>query len=51
MQLLDTLAAVGEVLSWLGLGLGAVLLAIALLMRLLEGPWEPVEIALIDRDG
>lgn len=51
MQLLDTLGAVGEVLSWLGLGLGALLLATALLIRLVEGQWVSVEIAVIDRDG
>ncbi|WP_101848287.1 hypothetical protein [Zhihengliuella sp. ISTPL4] len=51
MQLVDTLSVVGEVLAWIGLGIGAPLLIVALLIRLVEGQWVPVEIAVIDRDG
>lgn len=51
MQLVDTLSVVGEVLAWMGLGIGLPLLIVALLIRLVEGQWVPVEIAVIDRDG
>lgn len=51
VQLVDTLSVVGEVLSWIGLGIGVPLLIVALLIRLVEGQWIPVEIAVIDRDG
>lgn len=51
MQLVDTSAVVGEVLSWIGLGIGVPLLIVAMLIRLVEGQWVPVEIAVIDRDG
>nr|WP_314842288.1 hypothetical protein [uncultured Microbacterium sp.] len=51
MQALDTLALVGEVLSWIGLGIGLPLFLLSLLIRLIEGPWEDVEIAVIERDG
>lgn len=51
MQALDTLALVGEVLSWVGLGLGLPLLLLALLIRTVEGAWLPIEIAVIERDG
>lgn len=51
MPPVETLALVGEVLSWIGLGVGVPLLLIALLMRLAEGPWLPVDIAIIERDG
>lgn len=51
MQTLDTLALVGEVLSWVGLGLGLPMLLIAFLIRTIEGPWLPAEIAIIERDG
>ncbi|MFJ2542448.1 hypothetical protein [Microbacterium sp. NPDC087589] len=51
MQLIDTLALVGEVLSWVGLGVGLPLLLLALLIRTVEGAWLPVEIAVIERDG
>ncbi|MBC6495710.1 MULTISPECIES: hypothetical protein [unclassified Microbacterium] len=51
MQMLDTLALVGEVLSWVGLGLGLPMLLIGVLIRTIEGPWLPAEIAIIERDG
>ncbi|MCK2032777.1 hypothetical protein [Microbacterium sp. KSW4-4] len=51
MHLVDTLALVGEVLSWIGLGVGIPFLIVALLIRLVEGQWVPVEVAVIDRDG
>ncbi|KDA06169.1 hypothetical protein DC31_11880 [Microbacterium sp. CH12i] len=51
MQLIDTLAAVGEVLSWIGLGMGVPLLVIAGMVALAEGRWERVDIATVDRDG
>ncbi|MCP1428979.1 hypothetical protein J3D45_001477 [Microbacterium foliorum] len=51
MHPIDTLALVAEVLSWIGLGLGLPLLIVAALIRVTEGPWMPIEIAVIDRDG
>ncbi|MGM7679599.1 hypothetical protein [Microbacterium sp. A94] len=51
MSPLDALAAVGEVLSWIGLGAGIPLLIVAGMIALAEGRWEPVDIAVIERDG
>lgn len=51
VQLIDTLAAVGEVLSWIGLGLGLPLLVIAAMVAFIEGRWERVDMAVIERDG
>lgn len=51
MQSLDTLALVGEVFSWVGLGVGVPVLFLAMLIRVVEGPWRDIEIAVIDRDG
>ncbi|WP_336502468.1 hypothetical protein [Microbacterium paraoxydans] len=51
MHPVDTLAVVGEVLSWIGLGIGVPLLIVAMLIHLVEGQWVPVEIAVIDRGG
>lgn len=51
MQVVDTLALVGEVLSWVGLGVGLPLLLLGLLIRTVEGAWLPIEIAVIERDG
>ncbi|MGM7699645.1 hypothetical protein [Microbacterium sp. A84] len=51
MQMIDTLAVVGEVLSWIGLGIGIPLLVIAGMIALAEGRWESVDMAVIDRDG
>lgn len=51
VQLIDTLAAAGEVLSWVGLGAGIPLLVIAGMVALAEGRWERVDIAVIDLSG
>jgi len=52
MDLLDAFAVVGEVVSWIGLGVGIPLLVIAGMVALAEGRWERVDIAVIDRaDG
>ncbi len=51
MPLIDALAAVGEVLSWIGLGAGIPLLAVAGMIALAEGRWEQVDIAVIEREG
>lgn len=51
MQTLDILAVVGEAISWIGLGVGIPLLVIAGMVALVEGRWERVDIAVIDRDG
>ena len=50
MHLLDTIAMVGEVLSWVGLGAGVPAILLALMIGLVEGPWRGIEIAVIDRD-
>lgn len=51
MQTIDTLAAVGEVMSWIGLGAGIPLLVIAGMVALAEGRWDRVDIAVVERDG
>lgn len=51
MQPLETFALVGEVLSWIGLGIGAPLLAAGLLVRSVTGAWLDIEIAVIERYG
>lgn len=51
MPPLDTLALAGEVLSWIGLGIGLPLLVAALLVRAVNGEWVAVEVAVIERDG
>lgn len=51
MEPIDTAALVGEVLSWIGLGVGIPVLLLAGMVRLAEGRWEKVEIAIVERDG
>lgn len=51
MQFIDTLAVVGEVLSWIGLGIGIPLLVIGAMVAVVEGRWESVDMAVIQRDG
>lgn len=49
MDLIDTFAVVGEVVSWIGLGFGIPLLIIAGMIALAEGRWDRVDIAVIER--
>lgn len=51
MHLIDAFAAVGEVLSWIGLGLGIPLLLVAGMVAVAEGRWERIDIAVIDVSG
>ncbi|MCS3844170.1 hypothetical protein [Microbacterium sp. AK031] len=51
MQIIDTLAVVGEAMSWIGLGIGIPLLIVAGMVALAEGHWERVDIAVVERDG
>lgn len=47
MNAIDALGSIGEVLSWIGLGIGLPALLIALLVRAGDGRWVPVEIVLV----
>ena len=42
MTPLETLAMIGEIFSWIGLGIGLPLLLLALAVRAADGPWEAV---------
>jgi hypothetical protein len=48
---IDAFAVAGEVLSWIGLGVGIPLLVMAGMVFLAEGRWERVDIAVIERAG
>lgn len=47
MNAVDTLGMVGEILSWIGLGIGLPLLLIAMLVRSGDGRWLPVEVVIV----
>ncbi|WP_053382757.1 hypothetical protein [Leucobacter celer] len=47
MNLIDALGTIGEVLSWLGLGIGLPALLFGLLVKAGDGRWVPVEIVLV----
>lgn len=49
MEPIDVLAAVGEVLSWIGLGIGLPLLVLGAMVALAEGRWEQMDVAVIER--
>lgn len=51
MTPLETLAMIGEIFSWIGLGIGLPLLLLALAVRAADGPWEAVEIAVVRDDS
>lgn len=44
---IDALGTIGEVLSWLGLGIGLPALLFGLLVKAGDGRWVPVEIVLV----
>ena len=47
MNVVDTLGMVGEILSWIGLGIGLRLLLIAMLVRSGVGRWLLVEVVIV----
>ena len=47
MNTVDVLGAIGEVLSWIGLGIGLPALLVALLVKAGDGRWVPVELVLV----
>ena len=47
MSAVDTLGMVGEILSWIGLGIGLPVLLIALLVRAGDGRWLPVDVVIV----
>lgn len=49
VQALHTVALVGEVLSWIGLGVGIPALVLGGMIRLVDGHWERVDIAILHR--
>lgn len=51
MQIIDTFALVGEVLSWIGLGVGIPLLVIAGMIALAEGRWDRIDMVVIQSGG
>lgn len=51
VQPIDAFALVGDVMSWIGLGIGLPLILTAMLIRQVQGEWVPIEIAVIERNG
>ena len=51
MSALDAIAGIGEVLSWVGLGLGIPLLIAAWIGKLCDGTWVPAELVRIGGAG
>lgn len=51
MQIIDTLGAIGEAMSWIGIGIGIPLLIIGGMVALAEGRWERVDMVVVERDG
>lgn len=47
MNVVDTLGMVGEILSWIGFGIGLPLLVIAMLVRAGDGQWQPVDVVIV----
>lgn len=50
MNVVDTLGMVGEILSWIALGLGLPLLLVAVLVRAGDGKWLPVDVVIVTHD-
>lgn len=52
MNTIDAVGTVAEILSWIGLGLGLPMLAVVLLVKLHDGPWQPHEVVIVhEEDG
>ncbi|QTX03606.1 hypothetical protein [Agromyces archimandritae] len=51
MTALEIASLVVEVISWIALGTGLVILACAGVFRLVDGSWEPVDLVVVDGDG
>ncbi len=47
MSPLDTLAMIGEIISWIGLGAGIPLLIVAEIIRGVRARWIPIEITVV----
>ncbi|MEZ5089018.1 MAG: hypothetical protein R2719_04405 [Micropruina sp.] len=48
---LDSIALLGEVLSWIGLGIGVPVLILARIVRASESRWREIDIVVVDEDG
>ena len=48
---LDSVAIVGEVMSWIGLGIGLPVLIIARVLRIAGSRWQAVDITVIEQQG
>lgn len=51
MDPIDVIAAIGEVLSWIGFGIGIPVLLGAAIVRAVDGQWIPIEIAVVETGG
>ena len=51
MNVVDALGTIAEILSWIGLGVGLPLLAVALLVRAHDGKWQPHEVVIVGEEG
>lgn len=50
-MLVDSFALVGEVLSWVGLGVGLPVLLVAAVLRSVAADWKPVHIVVVEQQG
>lgn len=48
---LDSVAVVGELMSWIGLGVGVPMLIVVRLLRASDRAWEAVDIAVLEHQG
>jgi hypothetical protein len=51
MQMDNTVDAVVEVFAWVGLGVGALVAGVALVLYLFDGTWHPKRVVIDDGDG
>ncbi|WP_353816793.1 hypothetical protein [Agromyces sp. SYSU T00266] len=50
MDPLDVIALVGEVIAWVALAAGGVLLLAFAFARMADGAWDAIEVAIVERD-
>lgn len=51
MGALDLVAMVAEVITWLAFGLGLACLLLAVILRLVDGTWEPTDAFVVDGES
>ncbi|HKH08590.1 MAG TPA: hypothetical protein VKA62_06520 [Agromyces sp.] len=51
MDALDLVSMIAEVITWIAFGLGGACLLVAVMLRLVDGTWEPTDAVVVDGES